>query len=413
MTLDTEEPLAGSSIDAEEPLAGSSIDTEAVRRDTPGCAHRNHLNNAGASLMPAPVLAAVTSHLAREAEIGGYEAKDEAADRVAAVYESLARLVGGRPEEIALLENATRAWEAIFYSLRLRPGDRILTGRAEYGSNVLAYLQVAKRTGAEVVVVPNDEHGQLDVDRLGELVDERTKLIGVSHVPTNGGLVNPAERIGAVARAAGVPFLLDACQSIGQFPVDVAAVGCDFLTATGRKFLRGPRGTGFLYCRQEALELLDPWVVEIRTADWTGGQDFAFVDGAQRFETWENSYANQLGLGAAVDYALAIGLATIGERTNHLGALLRDLLDTIDGVRTHDLGERRCAIVTASVHGHPSAEVAKVLASRGINVSLTDPHHNQFDERRLSPTVRLSPHYFNTERELHAAADLFAELAAG
>ncbi len=393
-------------------ISPSRMDVDGLRRDTPGCAHRNHLNNAGAALMPTPVLDTVAGHLAREAQIGGYEAKDEAADRVAAVYDSIAQLVGGGPGEIALLENATRAWEAVFYSLRLQPGDRILTSRAEYGSNVLAYFQVAQRTGAEIVVVPNDEHGQLDVDRLGDLVDERTRLIGVSHVPTNGGLVNPAERIGAVARAAGVPYLLDACQSVGQFPVDVAAIGCDFLTATGRKFLRGPRGTGFLYVREASLPLLDPWVAEIRSADWTGGRAFAFVDGAQRFETWENSYANQLGLGAAVDYALALGLDAIGERTHQLGDLLRTSLEAVDGVQTHDLGARRCAIVTAGVHGHDASDVAGHLARRGINVSVTVPEHTQFEaeDRRLPPLVRLSPHYYNTEDELRAAVAVLAEL---
>lgn len=392
-------------------VAPELLDVPALRRDTIGCAHRNHLNNAGAALVPATVLDTVTGYLEREARIGAYEARDEAGDRVAAVYSSIARLVGAQPGEIALLENATRAWEAIFYSLPLREGDRILTGHAEYGSNVLAYLQVAKRTGAEIVVVPDDEHGQLDVDRLGELVDERTRLIGISHVPTNGGLVNPAERIGEVARATGVPFLLDACQAVGQFPVDVAAIGCDFLTATGRKFLRGPRGTGFLYARQESIELLDPWVVEIATADWTGGMDFEFVDGARRLETWENSFANQLGLGAAVDYALALGVEAVGERTRWLGELLRGSLDAVDGVQTHDIGERKCAIVTASVTGYRSEDVAAELAGRGINVSLTNALHNQFDERRLPRTVRLSPHYYNTEEEIGAAVAVFAELA--
>lgn len=388
------------------------LDVDALRADTPGCAHRAHLNNAGAALMPRPVLDTVTAHLDREARIGGYEAKDEAEERLTQVYDSVAALVGARPHEIALLENATRAWSAVFYSIRLRPGDRILTGHAEYGSNVLAYLQLAQRSGAEVMVVPDDEHGQLDVHRLGELIDERTKLITVSHIPTNGGLVNPAASIGAVARATGVPFLLDACQSVGQFPVDVDAVGCDFLTAPGRKFLRGPRGTGLLYVRESSLPLLDPWVAEIQSATWTGGQDFVFVDGARRFETWENSYANQLGLGVAVDYARAIGLDRIGQRTQQLGALLREILDGIDGVRTHDLGLRRCAIVSAQVRGHTGPQVAQALAASGVNVSLTDPLHNQFDERRLPPMARLSPHYYNTEEELHTAAAVFEELAA-
>ena len=173
---------------------------------------------------------AMTGYLRREAEIGGYEAAAEARDSIAAAYDAITELVGGRSEEVALFDNATHAWNAAFYSVPLRPGDRILTGRAEYGSNVLAYWQAAQRAGAEVVVVPNDAHGQLDVAALAELADERTRLIGVSHVPTSGGLVQPAADIGRIARACGALFLLDATQSAGQFPVNVEAIGCDLLT---------------------------------------------------------------------------------------------------------------------------------------------------------------------------------------
>jgi selenocysteine lyase/cysteine desulfurase len=194
------------------------VDIDALRAQTPGCAGRIHLNNAGAALLAQPTLDAMTAHLRREAEIGGYEAAAEARDAIAATHDAIAELVGGRSQEIALFDNATHAWNAAFYSVPLRPGDQILTGRAEYGSNVLAYWQAARRAGAEVVVVPNDEHGQLDVAELERLAGERTRLIGVSHVPTGGGLVQPAAAIGRIARACDALYLLDATQSAGQFP---------------------------------------------------------------------------------------------------------------------------------------------------------------------------------------------------
>ena len=300
------------------------MDVDALRAQTPGCADRVHLNNAGAALMTRPTLDAMTSHLRLEAEIGGYEAAAAAQDQVDATYVAIAELLGGHRDEVALFDNSTHAWNAAFYSIPLGPGDRILTGRAEYGSNVLAYLQVAQRTGAEVVVVPDDDYGQLDVAALAELIDERTRLVGVSHVPTSGGLVNPAAEIGLIARDAGALFLLDATQSVGQLPVDVDEIGCDMLTGTGRKFLRGPRGTGFLWVRATALGRLDPFVAEIRSATWDGGRGFRWVDGARRFESWENSYVNVLGLGAAVRQALDLGLDAIGERARTLGARLRD-----------------------------------------------------------------------------------------
>ena len=286
----------------------SDLDIEALRAMTPGCANRNHLNNAGAALLSSVTIAAMTDYLQREALIGGYEAEAEAADQIGATYASLAELIGALPSQIALFDNSTHAWNAACYSVPLQAGDRILTGRNEYGSAVLAYLQLAQRTGAEVVVVPDDDSGQIDVAALADLIDERTRLIGLTWVPTAGGLVNPAAEVGRLARAADVLYLLDATQVVGQFPIDVSAVGCDMLTGTGRKFLRGPRGTGFLYVGPRALDRLDPFVAEIRSATWDGGRSFTWVDGARRFETWENSYVNVVGLGAAVRQALDIGL---------------------------------------------------------------------------------------------------------
>jgi selenocysteine lyase/cysteine desulfurase len=361
--------------------------------------------------MAQPTLEAMTAHLRLEAEIGGYEAADAAQEAIADTYEAVAELVGGRSAEIAFFDNATHAWNAGFYSVRFRPGDRILTGRAEYGSNVLAYLQVAQRSGAEVIVVPNDAHGQIDVSALGRLVDERTRLIGLSHVPTSGGLVNPAAAVGRIAREAGVLFLLDATQSVGQFPVDVEAIGCDLLTSTGRKFLRGPRGTGFLWVRPDALERLDPFVAEIRSATWDGRRGFDWVDGARRFESWENSYVNLLGLRAAVRQAIELGLEAIAERTLALGTELRARLDELTCVSTHDLGEVRCAIVTARVAEMASADVA-ALKRASVNVTVTVPEDTQFDteDRGLPPLVRLSPHYYNTENDLEYAVEQIAAL---
>jgi len=389
------------------------VDIDALRAQTPGCARRIHLNNAGAALLAQPTLDAMTTHLRREAEIGGYEAAAEAAEAIAAVYDALAELTGGRADEIALFDNATRAWDAAFYSVRLRPGDQILTGRAEYGSNVLAYWQAAERTGAEVVVVPNDEHGQLDVAALEQLAGRRTALIGVSHVPTSGGLVQPAERIGRIARSCGALYLLDATQSAGQFPVNVDAIGCDLLTGTGRKFLRGPRGTGFLWVRTAALDKLDPFVAEIGSATWDGDRGFAWAEGARRFATWEHSYVNVLGLGAATRQALGLGLDAIGQRSIALGARLRGQLAELPGVTVHDLGQNRCAIVTAKIDGMAADQAAAALGRAGVNVSTTVAEDNPLDtqDRDVHPLIRFSPHYYNTDDEIDLATEIVANLA--
>ncbi len=390
------------------------MDIAALRAQTPGCASRSHLNNAGAALLAQPTIDAMTGHLRLEAEIGGYEAAEQVQQEVAAVYAALAELVGGQAAEIALFDNATHAWNAAFYSVPLRPGDQILTGRAEYGSNVLAYWQAAQRAGAEVIVVPNDEHGQLDVAALARLAGARTRLIGVSQVPTSGGLVQPAAAIGRVARECGALYLLDATQSAGQFPLDVASIGCDMLTGTGRKFLRGPRGTGFLWVRTAALDRLDPFVAEIESAAWDGHRGFTWAAGARRFASWEHSYVNVLGLGAAVRQALDLGLDPIGQRAAALGARLRDQLGDLPGVATYDLGQTRCAIVTAKIDRVPAQAAAAALRQAGVNVTATVPGDNPLDteDRGVHPLIRFSPHYYNTEAEVDRATELVAALAS-
>lgn len=389
-------------------------DVERARHDTPGVARVAHLNNAGAALPPSVVTDAVVAHLRLEAGIGGYEAADAARDRVEAVYPALARLIGCEPDEIAVVENATRAWDMAFYSLAFKPGDRILTARAEYASNVIAFLQVARRTGAVVEVVDNDEHGQFSVADLGKRLQSgagEVKLIAMTHVPTQGGLVNPAEEVGAVARQAGALFLLDACQSVGQFPVDVGQIGCDMLAATGRKYLRGPRGTGFLYVRRPVLDRLEPPFLDLHAATWTSSGSYEIRGDARRFENWETSYAGKIGLGAAAEYALSWGVDAIGTRVTMLAESLRERLRDIDGVTVHDQGLRRCGIVTFTVDGVPAQEVQQHLAGKGVNTSVSLVDYARFDleHRGLPDLVRASVHYYNTDAELDRLADALPE----
>lgn len=390
-----------------------AIDIDLVRAETPGCLHRLHLNNAGASLMPLPVIDTVVEHLQLEARIGGYEAADAVRHRSEAVYAAAARLVGCQAPEIALFENATHAWGAVFYAIPFVSGDRIVTGRAEYCSNYMAYLQVAHATGAEIVVIGDDEHGQIDIDELQEVIDDRVKLISLSHVPTSGGLVNPAAQVGAVAREAGIPFLLDACQSVGQMPVDVHAIGCDFLATTGRKFLRAPRGTGFLYVNRDRIGRLHPAVVEVGAAAWTEADRYTLKDDAKRFETWEASTALRLGLGRAIEYALDLGLPAIWDRVSGLAGELRSGLGAIDGVAVHDLGRTKCGIVTFTVRGVRSENLCSELREHSVNVDVSTPGDTRldFEARRLGSLVRASVHYFNTHNEITRFCDLVEMLS--
>jgi cysteine desulfurase/selenocysteine lyase len=378
------------------------IDLASVRADTPGVAHRIHLNNAGAALMPKPVLEAMTTYLQREAEIGGYEAAGEAQQKLDGVYASVARLIGADPAEIALTENATVAWQMAFYSFPFRPGDRILTARAEYAANYVAFLQTAKSHGVTIEVVPDDDNGVLDPAALEKMIDDRVRLIAITWVPTNGGLVNPAAEVGRIARKHNVTYLLDACQAAGQMPVDVGRLGCDMLSAPGRKFLRGPRGTGFLYVRRDLLRELHPPMIDHFAAPWVAPDRYELRDDARRFETWENNYAARFGLGVAVDYALALGLDAIETRCRALGDLLRNELRRLQGVRVHDLGLHPSAIVSFTMEGHDAAAVKTALAAARINVTTSSASSTLLDAtaRALPTLVRASPHYYNTEDEL-------------
>jgi selenocysteine lyase/cysteine desulfurase len=379
-----------------------------LRHETLGCERTIFFNNAGASLQPRSVVARVIEHLRLEEQVGGYEAADLVAPELEALYGSVARLLHCAPEEIALQENATRAWEMAFYSLPFASGDRIVTAANEYASNYIAMLQVVQRTRAEICVVESDPAGEVDLESLARLLDDRVKLIALTHVPTNGGLVQPAAQVGALARQAGIPFLLDACQSTGQMHLDVNALGCDMLCATGRKYLRGPRGTGFLYVRRAMMERMEPPLLDLRAATWVSADKFELRGDARKFETWEAAPAPRLGLGIAIEYALALGLDWIERRVQALAALLRERLADVKGVTVRDLGRLRCGIVTFTYDPHPAAEVVQWLQTNGIAVRTIEQSSTRIDmERRgLDELIRASVHYYNTEAELDRLCDV-------
>lgn len=387
-----------------------TLDLDRILADTPAAARQTFLLSAGSSLMPAPVVTAMQDYLQLEAEKGGYGAADAQKARLDGVYSSIARLINAAPEEIALVENATIGWQMAFYAIDFRPGDRILTAEAEYAANYVAYLQVAKRHGVRIDVVPSGPDGTLDVAALEAMIDDRVKLISVTWVPTNGGLVNPAAAIGRVARTHGILYLLDACQAVGQMPVDVEAIGCDMLAATGRKFLRGPRGSGFLYVRKDHIATLEPPMIDHFAAPWVSMDRYELRPDARRFENWENNYGARLGLGIAADYALAIGLEAIEARCSRLSRRMRDGLAEIAGFRIFDLGAAPSSIVSFGCDYCSAHEVQDFCAGRSVVIGQSFPSRTRIDSERrgLPDLLRASPHYFNTDADV----DVFLETCA-
>ncbi|AMV70463.1 aminotransferase class V-fold PLP-dependent enzyme [Desulfuromonas carbonis] len=380
----------------------TAFDLARARRETRGCEKLIHFNNAGAALPPVPVADALHDYLRDEELHGGYEVMARRELELEHFYVAAARLLNCAPAEIAFAESATRAWNAAFYALKFRPGARILVGSAEYGSSLVAMLQRARNEGVEIVEVPDDGHGQVDLAALERLIDARTRLICLTQVPSGGGLVNPAAAVGQLARRAGIPYLLDACQALGQLPVDVEAIGCDLLCGTGRKFLRGPRGTGLLYVRNSLLETLEPHELNHFAAPMLFARDYRLRPDARRFETWERSYAGQLALGVAIDYALDWGLETISARIGHLAAELRRQLATLDGVTVADRGLLQCGIVTFHARQRPAAELQQLLADRAINVATVPFSANPLssEQHPHPPLLRASLHYYNSAEEV-------------
>lgn len=373
-----------------------------VRADTPAVRDVLHFNNAGSALPPTVVVDTVVDYLRREAEFGGYEAAAEAAETLAATYSSLAALVGGRADQIAVIENATRAWDMAVYGFPFKQGDRVITARSEYGSNLLAFLQLKKRFGIEIVLVEDDADGQIDLDALEVELERGAAMMSLSHIATSGGLINPAAEVGRRCREHDVFFVLDACQSLGQVPLDVAELNCDVLSTTGRKYLRGPRGTGFLWVGDKAMEILEPPLIDQYAAVFISDDEYELLPDAKRFENWERYFAGQLGLGAAADYLLDLGVEATTARLWELGAEVRARLDVMPGVTVHDKGLNRGGIVTFTVENMTATEVKASLSADRINTSVSVASTSRYDlgNRGLDEVVRASVHYYNTLEEV-------------
>ncbi|MCL1594479.1 MAG: aminotransferase class V-fold PLP-dependent enzyme [Actinomycetia bacterium] len=378
------------------------IDITRVRTDTPACENLAYFANAGASLPARSTLAAQKNYLDLEARVGGYEARTVAASQVDLFYANAAALLNSEPGEIAFQSGASEAWWRAFLSVDLQPGDRVLVGTTEFQSAAFGLMQ-ARQRGIVVEMIPDDAHGQVDVNALTDMLRQPTKLVCLTQIAMSNGLVNPVERVGEVIKDTDALYLLDACQAAGQLPLDVQAYRCDFLTATGRKWLRGPRGTGLLYVRGSILDdLVDPVFVDGQSALWNTTDTYQLSEGSARFELGEMNPAGKVGLGSAIGYALDVGLDNIQDRVRSLAASMRDQLWQIPTITVTDRGEEQCGIVTFISDGVDPITIATALRAKGISVSIpsTPQSRFMFESVGVDAVVRAAPHYYNTEEEI-------------
>lgn len=377
-------------------------EVEVFRSQTKGCAGLIHFNNAGASLPPDIVVDTVIDYLREEAVAGGYETEAKCLDQINGVYDKIAQLINADSDEIALFENASAAWVTAFKGLSFERGDEIITSEMEYVTNLIGLVDLQNEDGIQIKVIPNDEQGNFSMGELEKAITSKTKLIAVTHISSSGGSVLPVEEIGALAEKHGILYLLDACQSVGQMPLDVKKIKCDMLSVTGRKYLRAPRGTGFLFVKRASQDKVKPVLLDFLGAGNVSLSGYTLRKDARRFELYEKNRALTLGLGKAVEYALNIGMDRIWHRIEHLADVLRTELAEIPGVIVRDFANKRSGIVTFSVKDMESSDVKAKLAAAGINVSVGGAQATPIymDKNKLSTVVRASVHYYNTEEEI-------------
>jgi selenocysteine lyase/cysteine desulfurase len=391
-----------------------TLQIEHLRAETPGVQHCLHFNNAGAALMPQPVLNAIYQHLQLEAEIGGYDAKDVAHDEIEQFYDVTAKLLNCQAHNIAYTTSATDAYNRALSAIVFEKGDVILTTNNDYASNQIAFLELQKRFGVQLIRAEDTPEGGVDVDSVSNLIQQhRPKLVAVTHVPTNSGLIQPVAEIGQLCKAENIWYLVDACQSAGQMPLNVQTIQCDFLSATFRKFLRGPRGAGFLYVSDKALAAgLEPLFVDLLSANWTSDNHYQSRPDARRFELWERPQALMLGSSAAVKYALNLDMLAIEKQVQHLADVCREKLRALPHVQDLDQGKARSGIAIFAVQGWQPEILRTKLREAQINTSIAAPTATQthFAEAHAAWALRVSPHYYNTEEEVETLEETLRSL---
>lgn len=394
--------------------ADAGIDVAAERARTLGTRTRHYFNSAGAGLASSGVMSGMIDHLRKEERAGSYEAANAVVPELDAIYSAAAQLLGCDTDEISLHDAATTGLRVVFDALRLGAGDTVIAPRSSYVSQALRLLTLEKVDGVTLRIIENAPDGTVDLAELeAALIAAPGAVISAVHVPTSSGLVEPVAEIGVLAQRHGAVYVLDATQSVGQIDIDVRAIGCDVLVATGRKFLRGPRGTAFNYVRRGFLETLKPWAPDVRGSEWSGETEWVTPVAARSLETWEAAIAGRIGLGLAIREALERGMPATEAFIADGAARLRAAFSEIDGVTVVDPPAATAGIVTFTVDGMHARDVSKELRARRIDTIAIPASHAQWDlgARGIEAVVRASVHVYNDQSDFDAFIAAVTDIA--
>ncbi len=375
------------------------VDVSSLRDLFPVTQQCAYLNHAAIGTLSDPVRRAITSYLAHRATSGEPGPYEHLSDELRG---ALGRLINASPEEIAFVQNTSEGLNIIANGLPLRPGDNAVFCDMEFPSNVYPWMNLQRR-GVETRCIPH-EGGGLTVESLETHADDHTRVVAVSSVQFLTGFRTDLQALGDWCQTHDVLLVVDGIQSVGVLPMDVRACHIDFLSCGGPKWLMGPAGQGFIYVQAELLEKLDPpFAGCVSVVGWEAWRDYdlTFLPAAQRFELGCSNFVGQVGLLAAVELLLDTGIESIATWTLHLTDLLtRDLTELGYPIASNLSPQHRSSIVSFAVPG--GAEAAhEQLARAGVVVS------------KREEFIRVSPHCYNTEEEIHLVGDTLGASATG
>lgn len=386
-----------------------------IRQNTPGCLDKIFINSAGSSLMSKEVVQISKDYMDMEADIGGYDVMANHYEDFNLFYLEASKLINANPRNMAFAISATDAYSKVLYSFKWTEKDVILTTKDDYVSNIISFIHINRRFGSQIKFVDCLDSGDLDYEDLARKLEQyKPTIFALTHIPTSAGTIHDAEKAGEICANFDTYYLLDACQSIGQLDVDVRKIKCDFLTVTGRKFLKAPRGTGFLYVANHILDTdMGPLCIDLAGSTWDSETSFKFGSEAKRFEFWEKNYSNFLGLTQAIREINEIGIEKIAAYNKMLSGYFRNELEQVDGLKIYDHGSLKGNIITWKIPGLKQSEISKLFHERRVIFSFSSNTSALYDLNKKGEEwlVRFSPHFFNTTEEADQVGEILSKFS--